>query len=258
MISTSIHVASAGVRRRWRHVWASDGGAVCIAALLTVIVELGAWGALRLMGLSADRAVLATLAMMVVWVPIAAAAWATGGTDLGRCCLRGGEMADASAIALIVFWLTGAISFVAAAKVYCILMAVALFACAIVSVSRRVNRRVVLAGVVSLVVLVTLASPVWLSGSASTMSQESIRPLTVWAVRANAYFATTEAIADRINFVWIDSGLMYRMTPLGDRLALPRTDWYWPVAIFLPIAAIIGATGILYRRIRPAVPPATP
>ena len=211
-----------------------------------------------MMGLSADRAVLATLAMMVVWVPIAAAAWATGATGLGRCCLRGGEMADASAIALIMFWLTGAISFVGAVKLYCILMVVALFACAIVSLSRCVRRRVVLAGVASVISVVMLASPVWLSGPANTMSQETVRPLTVWAVRANAYFATTEAIADRINFVWIDSGLMYRLTPLGDHLALPRAEWYWPIVIFLPSAAIIGAIGVLIRRIQPATPPATP
>jgi hypothetical protein len=256
MISTTVHAVSAGLRRRWRHVWALDGGAVCAAALLTVIVELGTWGALRLMGLPADRVVLATLAMMVAWVPIAAAAWAVGATGLARCCLRGGEMADASGVALIVFWATGAISFVGAVKLYCILMAVALFACAIVSLSRQINRRVILAGMASVISMVMLASPVWLSGPASTMSQETARPVTVWAVRANAYFAATEAIADRIDFVWIDSGLMYRLTPLGDRLALPRTEWYWPVVMFLPTATAIGASGVLIRRIWPATPPA--
>jgi hypothetical protein len=255
MIGTGVHVVVSGVRGRWARLWALDGAAVSIAAVLTVVVELGAWALCRAAGLPADRAVIASLGVMVLWVPLAAAANATGAEGLGRCCLRRGGVADVSGVTLIVFWLTGAISFLAAMKLYCVLMAVAILVASIVSVSRRLNRRVMLASLGSLLMILLLASPVWLSGPAGTLSQEKVRPLTVWAVRLNPFFAATDAVADRIAFVWTDSAVMYRLTPLGDQVALPQADWYWPVVVFLPIAGVVGSAGAISRRLRKVVPP---
>ena len=255
MIGTSVHLVGAG----WRRVWARDGVAVCVAAAMTIVVEVGLWALLRAKGVSPDRAVLTTLAAMSLWVPVAASAWAVGGATVGSCLLRGGEMADASAVALIVFWLTGAISFVAAAKLYCIFMAVAILASAIVSLSCRVERRVILVGVATVVCLLLLASPVWLAGPAGVMPESPLRSLTVWSATLNPFFAVADAISADIPFVWTDRPVMYRLTPLGGRLAVPAVSWAAPLIYLLPVGIVLSAAGAGARRVtraRPVAPPA--
>ena len=227
----------------------TDGPAVLVAATATIVVELGAFVLARLSGAGPVAAMLTTLAVSAVWVAMASPTMAAGGQRIISCWLRAGVVADASAVTLVVLWLAAPeMTFLAAVKVYCVLAAVSLAGAAVVAIGRTSAGRCALAVTAAVVLMIALASPVWLGGPAGYLGPDGRQTLALAAVRANPFFGVTAAVSDRGQYVWPEMSVMYGMTALGDRIPLPPVGWRWPVMIYLAAAAAGLGASLLRRR----------
>ena len=227
----------------------TDGPAVLVAATATIIVELGAFALARWRGAGSAAAMLTMLAVSTVWVAMASPTMAAGGQRIISSWLRGGVVADASAVALVVGWLAAPeMTFLAAVKVYCIFAAVCLAGTAVVAIGRTSAGRYALAVTVAVVLMIALASPVWLGGPAGYLGPDGRQTLALAAVRANPFFGVTAALSDSGQYVWPEMSVMYGMTALGDSIPLPPVGWRWPVIVYLAAAAAGLGASLLRRR----------
>ncbi len=235
-----------------RSIIRADGWALVIGAAATVAVELGAFFLARAGGAGLTASMLVSLAVSAVWVALASPAFGAGGQGIMSCWLRGGAVADASAIALFVLWLVvPAMTFVSAVKIYCIYAAVALAAAAVVGVGKSSAGRAGLAVAVAVALMIALASPVWLGGPVSYLEGEAAQALTSAAVKANPFFAVMAAVSENVRQPWTEMTLMYELTALGDTVPLPPVRWHAPVPIYLAVvAAGLGASLVRRRRLR--------
>jgi hypothetical protein len=234
-----------------RCVLARDGRALLAGALTTVGVQLGLYLLARLAGVPQMQAALATLAATVMWVTLAAPVLGASGADALAGLLRGGCIADASAVTLIVLWLAcPEVTFPAAVKIYCVLAAVALSAVAVGRLARSPDRRYALAVTAALVMTVALASPLWIGGALRAAPDRAARGIAAAGVYVNPFYAVTAAIAAEARFVWHQAGVMYRITRIGDYADAPPARWYPCVLIHLAVAILLGAAAHLRHRRR--------
>lgn len=261
-----------------RELLRRDGWPSLAAALATMAVELGVFLGALACGADGRQSAIASLAAGVVWVSLAAPALAAGSNSGLGALLRGGIVADASAVLLIVLWLaTPQVSFLAAVKIYCIYAALALAGSAAVRCARAPAPRFALAAVASIVFITALASPFWAggalvaahaSGSAITNSVffVSAAASPSWpasallatgeidsvivastVVCANPFYCIWSVLADQMPYAWHQAPVIYRITYLGNYAAVPAAPWYAAVIIYIYVAGILAATNLLRR-----------
>jgi hypothetical protein len=235
-----------------RRLLARDGAAVLVASAVTVAGELGVYLAAVAAGSGRTHAVFATLAVTVVWVALAAPVLGASGADALGGLLRGGCLADASAVTLLVLYLTcPQVTLAGAAKIYCILAAMALLAVAASRLAGSPAGRYALALAAATAFAITLASPWWLGGAMRASAQETAERIVAAGVYVNPFYAVTAALSDRTRFVWHQAPVMYRITRFGDYAAAPPPVWYASVLIHCVAAALVAAlAGALHRRRR--------
>jgi hypothetical protein len=236
-----------------RVLLARDGRAVVAAAAATLLVELGVYLLAGLVGTATSRAPLAALAAATLWVALAGPVLAASARTSLSAVLRGGTVADASALALIVLWLSSAdVTFLAAVKIYCALAAMALAAVAATRLARSGAGRYALAVAAAGTLVLGLASPFWIGGPMRAAGPRAAETLAAVAVYANPFYAITAAVSQEAGFVWHQADVLYRWTRLGDYAAAPPACWYASVVIHLAAALVLGALAAARaRRPRP-------
>lgn len=233
-----------------RRILARHGLALLLAAGVTVAVELGLYLLARIGGVPSRSAVLATLAAGTLWVALAGCVLAASGPDVLGAVLRAGAVVDASAVTLVVLWLSAEeVSFIAAGQIYLVWAAMAMAATAATRLARSDAGRYAVAVAAACVLLAGLASPFWIGGPMQLGDQKAAQKLVAAAVYVNPFYAVCAAISDQARFVWHQSAVMYRITRIGDYAAPPAACWYASVLIHLPAAVVLAGLAALRRRI---------
>ena len=234
-------------------LWARDGRATVAAAAATIVVELGACFVPLAVGVRPHEAVLTALAATVVWVVLAAPAFAASGRGGLGALLRGGIVADASGIVMIVFWLIGRagawpemVTFLSAAKIYCTVAAVALFAVAVVGCFAGEPARFAAAVGAAVLLLAASASPLWVGGLLHGLSRPAAATAAAWAVYVNPFYSVTAAVNEQTGFLWHQYGVMYGLTWIGD-FGVPPVRWFAAAAIYGAAALVLGLACTLGR-----------
>ncbi len=234
-----------------RSLLARHGAPVLAAAGATLAIVLGLYG-LGLWAGAGDRmALLASLAGATLWVALASPALAGGAEDGLGAVLRGGVTADAAAVALMVLCgLSPRLGFIPALEVYCTLAAVSL---AGVAASRLASRRAgrMAAGVTAATLLaLALSTPFWIGGLLQAVGTDAQRQVALLAVYGNPFYSVASAVAADADFAWQQSGVLYRITRLGDYVPVPACPWYAATVIYGLLAGILAAGGVLARKTR--------
>jgi len=223
-------------------LWRQDGLATLLAAAATIALGCGAFIAGRCISMPADRAALMSLFTLTVWVAVAAAPLAAGAsTRLGAVC-RGGAIADAGIVVLIVLALAGGaqVSWGAAVKIYLLWAALAVTLCLIVSAS---GSRRIAAVVATAAAVAAISSRFWAAGL-----------LDALAPNADALYRTTRllgaldvagGVADAASsakpFVWNEQPVMYQLTRQGQDYPAAAVGWWVPALTWWIAAGLIAA-----------------
>lgn len=237
----------AGIRRLFAdHAWAATA-----AVIATMAVELGVFAAAMAAGMPRLHAALAALATCVLWVALATPALAASGRTVMGALLRGGIVADASFVSLLVLWACcDEVTIVAALKIYCVLAAVALAGVAVTRLARTPAGRYIWAVLASAVLLAVLAGPFWIGGPIHGAPRATAENLVAAAVYANPFYAATACLTETSRFVWHDQSVMYRITRIGDYTSAPPLRWYPAVLIYLSAAGGLAVLAALAGRVR--------
>lgn len=237
-------------------LWRRDGWPAIVAAVSTLVIELGVYGVVRMQGVGPLGALLAALFGSVVWVILASGIFASGASTGLGALLRGGIIADTSAVTLLVLWLvardieTGKsyLTFLAAAKVYCTLALLAVASVAVVWSGRSAVGRYRLAVCTVIVLMIILAGPFWIGGLLEAVDQSSRGQIVTVAVYANPFYSVASAIAEETEFVWHLSPVMYRITRIGSDVPVAAPSWYAATVVYACIAGIACGTRLVKRR----------
>jgi len=225
-----------------------DGPAAAAAAIATIAVELGIYLLGRACGAGARNSALAALATGTVWTAVASGVLAGGGKNSLGALLRGGIVADASAVVLVVLWLSvPQMTLPAALKVYCIYAAMALAAVAAVTSARSPAGRYTMAVAAAMIMFASLTTPLWIGGLLAEADQQTAQNIVAWAAYANPFYCVTAAV-EQMRFVWHRAPLMYHITRIGDSAAPPPVPWFAAAAIYACLAVMLAAVSLLRRR----------
>lgn len=217
-----------------------EGLVVGLIATATVVVELGAWVA-RLAGdIPGPGPTLAVLAVTAVWLALAAGVFAASAQDGIGSLLRGGTVADASVVTLMMLWLFSPyVTFVSAVKIYLTLAAMALLAIAVVNLPRAHWKRYAAAVAYAVAMMLLLATPFWIGGLLRLAGPGARQELTKWAVLLNPFYCISAGIAKETAFVWHSAPILYTVTRIGDYAAPPPIAWYWCACSYTAAAIVI-------------------
>jgi len=200
-------------------------------------------------GVPAGPLAAASLIIAGVWVATASAVFAAGPNSALSGVLRGGCVADATVVLLLVLWrMTPVVTFTAAVKIYCIYASVSLCAAALVRVARTARVRYLCAVIAATALTAIQAGLFWLPGLLQLFEVRSKSAVAGLWLRANPLYGAFSAIAEESRFVWHYAELMYRITPLGEDIAVPSVQWWEPMAIHLVLAAGVAAWSVVGRR----------
>ncbi len=215
----------------------------------TVAVQVSVFLVPLACGASARRLLPASLIIAGVWVALASPIFAAGPQSTISGLLRGGCVADATAVLLIVLWLLApGVTFVAAVKLYCIYASVAFCGIAVARWARTVRFRYLWAVVGATVLTVLQGGLFWTPGLLRMFPTEYKTALAGIGLRANPLYGVFSAIADESGFVWHYAEVMYRITPLGEDIPVSPVQWYEPMVIHLAVATAIAIWALLRRR----------
>ena len=231
-----------------------DGWPVVGIMIATAAVQLGVFLLPRAYGVPARMTVPASLIIAGVWVALASAIFAAGPRGTISGILRGGIVADATVVLLVVLWLNAPeVTFLSAVKLYCIYASVAF--CAIAAARCASSLRFRYLGAVCAAVFLTALQGglFWLPGLLQIVPADYKVAVAGIGLRANPLYGVFSAIADKSGFVWHYAEVMYRITPLGEDIAVPPVQWYEPMVVHLAVAGILAATWLLRGR-RPSLP----
>ncbi len=235
--------------RPFRDLLSRDGLAALIAAVTTLGVELGVVVLARSFGVAPRETVLATLAAMTVWVALSVPVLAASGSTAMGALLRGGIVADTSAVTLVVLCIATP-SFVtvpAALKIYCILAAVTLACIAAVRCVRSDRARAAVAVVAAVLLCAALATPFWTGGLLQADSHATRQAAVEYAVALNPLYSVFAAVVEQTGFIWHVAPRLYEVTQIGDAAAPPPPEWYSAVVIYGLLACILSATHLIRR-----------
>jgi hypothetical protein len=235
-----------------------DGWPVLVIALATVAVQLGVFLIPQSFGVERGRLIPASLIIAGVWVALGAAIFAAGPCSTFSGLLRGGCVIDATAVLLVVLWLsTPQVTFLAAVKLYCIYASVAFCGIALARFASTLRFRYLGAVLGATILTLAQAGLFWLPGLVQLASDsEGKSAIAAWGLRANPLYGVFSAIAEEAGFVWHYAEVMYRITPLGEDVAVGPVQWYEPMIIWLSIAAVLATVGWgwrLFIRRRPGI-----
>jgi len=234
-----------------------DGWAVLCISSATIAVELGVYAIGLAAGASRLGATLACLGATALWVALTAGLFAARGDDALAMLLRGGTVADASAVTLMVLWLDSPfVTLVAAVKIYCTLLAMALLGIAAAGIRRRPAGRYAGAVVSAAVMFAALTTPFWTGGLLAATAGELRQDVVRWAVMVNPFYCITAAVAEQTAFTWHQAPMLYELTRIGDYAAPPPPAWYAAAWRFAAVALILllarAGVSVASRRRRPA------
>ncbi|MFP4054379.1 MAG: hypothetical protein ACLFV7_11025 [Phycisphaerae bacterium] len=228
--------AVAGLPGWRRHVWPI----VAIVAA-TVALLLGIYLAALTRQATRRSASLAAVATAAVWTALAAPIVAAGAKSWLGALLRGGAVADASLIALLVLWLhtpsdPGAgVPFVAVWKMYCMLAVVALAGAAVTRLGTSEARRYALGVLAAGVGLALLATPFWVEGILQDSRYQQAYRTAALAQWWNPFYS----LAAAMDFSWNYASRMYNITGIGEDIPGPRVHWYTGVVRWGVAAAVL-------------------
>ena len=243
--------ASTEGARPIRDLFRRDGRSMLAAAVVTLAIILGLYFSGRSAGVGPPHATVAALAAGTLWLALACPILAAGGRGALSALARGGIVADAGAVALLVLWAARrfagprgpCLTFRGAVQIYCTFVAVALVQVAAARCPRSRAWRYV-AGVAAAVVMTALlATPFWVSGPVSVAGPHK-NTVVAAAVYLNPFYSVTSAVVEQTRFIWHESGAMYEMSRLFD-YAPPPVRWYTAAVIYGLLAAILAATHLV-------------
>lgn len=221
-------------------------GDLCIAislAVVTLLLEMAAFWLPRLMGASQRGCLLATLVVGVVWIVLAGPTVAAGGKNWVSGLLRAGMIADATGIVLLVLWLVSPdVRFLSALKMYCVFVSLGIACIAAGRLAVTWGGRLVSGVVASVLLFGVLCSPLWIPGVLEQVPSEHRVAVASVAAQINPIYSIFASLADETGFVWHYAPLMYRITTVGEDVAVSAVRWYAAICIYLPIAGIMVAT----------------
>lgn len=235
-------------RRPLRRLLSRDGLAALLVTAATLGVELGTFLLARRFGVPVREAVLATLATMAVWVALSVPAMAASGSTAMGALLRGGIVADTSAVTLIVLCIvTPFVTVLAALKIYCILATVTLACVAAVRCVRSHRARCAAAVVTAALLCVATATPFWTGGLLEAGSHATRQAAVGYAVAVNPLYSIFAAVVEQTGFIWHVAPRLYEVTRIGDAVAPPPPEWYSAAVVYGLLACILVATHLLRR-----------
>ncbi|MCD4823852.1 MAG: hypothetical protein K8S55_04545 [Phycisphaerae bacterium] len=244
-----------------RGLLSRDGWAMLAAVVATMIVEWGVFLTGRCCGVVFRESLLAALAATALWLAIGPGCFGAGASSALSAFIRGGIVADATAINLLGFWLLslgggdfGGLGFVGVVKVYCVCASMAVLGVAVVCLARRWVWRACLAVTCGLVLVVAMASPLWISAWIGGTSSPATQELVTWAVRINPFYAIADAVVEETGFVWHSWGLMYDWSRVGEYVNPAGGGWWQTCLLYLLAAGGCGVVSLLRYRVWPPKP----
>ena len=242
------HPEAPAEERPFRRLLSRDGLAALLASVATLGVELGVFLLARSSGVPPREAVLATLATMAVWVALSVPAMAASGSTAMGALLRGGIVADTSAVTLIVLCIvTPFVTILAALKIYCILAMVALACVAAVRCARSDRARGAAAVVTAVLLFAAIATPFWTGGLLEAGSYATRQAAVGYVVAVNPLYSIFAAVVEQTGFIWHVAPRLYTVTRIGDAIAPPPPEWYSAAVVYGLMACILVATHLLRR-----------
>ena len=207
---------------------------------VTILVELGSFIVGRFYGASFDHSLLAALGVSVLWCVISPGAISTGGRGLMWTFVRGGIIADSTAVSMLVLWIigygaSGGIDFLGVVKIYCICVPLVLVSVGCVAIAKTPVGRAAAALIAVFLLSLALASPLlvnpWIVDGGPYAET-----LGSWAVRINPFFAVCDAVVMQTGFIWRQGELMYEWSQLGEAVIPPPVEWYQTALLYAGIA----------------------
>jgi hypothetical protein len=233
----------------WRRLVAPNLAALVAASAATLAVELGTWWGLDALGAPADKAVLASLLAACVWTALASPFLAASGADWLAGLLRGGIVADASAVFLAVLWLgTPYVSLAAACELYCVLAAMALVGVAAGRLGGGPGGRWWPAAAAAVLMLAATFTPLWSGGLIMRYAGPQRQAVVGWLVDVSPFYSCTAAVLDSTGFIWHSTSMLYRVSLFFDFSSPPPARWWMAPATFTAAAALLAAGGVARRR----------
>lgn len=224
-----------------------NGRAMLAAAGLTLLVQVGLFGAVA--GLGADRAtggraleqptaVAMVLLGSLVWLVVAAPAFAAGGRSTLDGLVRAGTVIDSTAVVLgLTAWAAEAVTAWSAVRLYLLFAAIALAASGVARQGRRASSRHVLAAVAIVAAVAVAAGPFWANGlilaAEGPWRTRAVRLVTA----ANGVCATAACLPAGGGFVWNERPVLYEHTVLGRDVPAAPAPWY----VTAGAAGVVGA-----------------
>jgi hypothetical protein len=214
---------------------------------MTLMVGVGAY--VLSLPLSAALGAGLTLAVSLLWVVLAAPIFAAGGRTPLDGLLRGGAVADASLVVLLVLAAgSPALSLVGALNIYLLWSAVALTECAAVVLARRSWSRRMLSLAAGMAAVLVAGGPFVGNGLLLGL-RGGWRQWSAWAVVAlNPLLAAFSCLPGGFACVWQERPILYEHTVLGRDVPMPTVGWYVTAVAYALLAAVFGAVAAGRRR----------
>ena len=216
-----------------------------VAFAVTLAVQLTAY----LWVLSAGAPTALALLLAATWAVLTAPVFAASGPGPSGVLACGAAVAAAWATSLAVLAAgSPALSWMGAGKIFVLFSAVALAQCAFVGLSRRRQRRYVLAALAALAVVIISAGPFWTNGAVRYAGQPGKLRIATVTVAVNPVFALAGCLA-RGAFLWHECPILYEFTVLGrDEVQMPVLPWFLTAGIYGLLAAALVLAGVLRGR----------
>ena len=238
---------SGAARGGWREFVRGNLVAVTFAVLSTVAVQLGVLLSAR-RSLGEPGATALTLGASLLWLMIAAPILsATGRTAFEGVC-RGGAVADASLVVVIVLAAGEGLSAAGAVKIYLVWAGVALAGSATARMAGSARMRRVAASAAVLAGVILAAAPFWANGAIlATRSPSRERLASLSAGVSGAY--VTFMCMDDVDVVWTEKPILYGHTVLGRDVQFAPPAWWATAAGYgAASAAILCGPAFIRRR----------
>ena len=230
------------------------GGALA-AGGATVLVQCGTYGLAWGFGAGGAGALMAALAAGAVWTAVAAPVLAADCPDALGALLRAAAVADATLVLLALAALTArtadgnsCLSLAGAAKVYCILAAMALATTAATRCAATAWGRAAAASAAAIILTAALTTPLWMAGTLVHLQGSARRIAVDAAVHLNPFYGLCAAVVERTGFVWHQAPVMYRLRVIGEYVIPPPPRW-WTSAAAMAAAAIVLAGAAAVRSV---------
>lgn len=228
-----------------------DGIAMLVAATVTILLELGAFFLARRLGRPANEAMVVFLAVASLWLALAPAALAAAGRGVMSPLLRGGIVADATGVCVLVLWLaTPHVRFWGAVQLYCLAWSMALVGITAVWIARKPVGRCIAAVLAAMLFALALTSLLWLGAWIGRSSGPLDASVATWAVGINPFCAMTNVVARDVHFIWTEWGNMYAWTPVGEYAMPAPISWYETCLFYLSLAGGFVCVALLRDGIR--------